>query len=182
MNDNILITVPNVDVALRGYDPLDGKALLGQSDPGLKNQIFNPSSFTSGKGLEMFNSLHCSLTSKLTVVNNYVDYREQQSGDFKMEANDYGYHGTKIPVIIASVNHAKSSSSEYSQSSSFNYEKDLFTKSHGVSYVSRAKCETHQINVGPYTLPDFTDNFKDGLMRLKEYSKKGYTVEVGTYL
>ena len=120
--------MPNAEVALRGYDPLKGNRLLrGESDPGLRHKIFNPSTVIDEKvqfhpSLDMFDSLHCSLSSKMTVVNNYVDYRKQQSGDFKVARNNYSNFDMSIPVLFANIKKAESSSTQSSRRSVSNTE------------------------------------------------------------
>ena len=144
-------SVPNAATALRGYDLfIANRFMQGESDPGMRHQIFNPS-FIGPDGrvqlhtnLDMFDSLHCSKISKGDVVTNYMDYRRLQIGDFQMKMQDEYNFNSKIPVLplIASVSTARSKFERRSRNSHTKDDEALFTQARSEVYISSHKCET----------------------------------------
>jgi len=198
------VSYPNLEEPCRGYDlPMGNPSPeRGKTDPGIRNQIFNPMYQNDDGYYAMQGSfitanimIKCDATWTAEVYDSFNDYVKgkmatSSSGygiqvsptvDFSTEAIGFDASGT-IPSIFS-----RSSGTGDDVESSLKF----FTKERGSIAVSEAVCLTQRVDIHEYSKMDFTVPFQQNVLylyratladnqtRLNEYKK--FVNEFGTH-
>ena len=172
--------IPNMGAALVGYNPFIGNRLIpDQSDPGKRNQIFNPTKEVEGGRQEVNDFLHikdanlCKDGSESRVVTNSEQYRKQKIGSYSFDRYSEQTSSLNIPFFSWLINYKKAESEQSSSSggSSFEREQRFFGDSQGEIHMNEVKCEAYRIAVDDFQPPVFTPAFITAMRSLQRAAK-----------
>ena len=162
--------IPNIESALLGYDPVKGDS-FAFPNPGFKNQIFNPWQMTQN-GTTVLRSFisaahsnyNCKQDFRSTTVKNYGEYAQQKSAShsFSIGADASASGGFSIFSFHASAGYSHDENSEAKKSQKF------FQETNGEISISTSQCISHTIKISSFVPPEFTDSFKQGVLKMYE--------------
>ena len=168
--------VPNIESALLGYDPVKGDSFAFPNS-GFKSQIFNPWQMTENGTTVLRNFIsaahsnyNCKQDFRSTTVKNYAEYSQQKSAShsFSVGADASASGGFSIFSFHASAGYSHDENSESKRSKKF------FQETNGEISISTSQCISHTIKISSFLAPEFTDSFKQGILKMYEEATEGY--------
>ena len=168
--------VPNMVATLVGYNPMIGNRYeKGKSDPGMRNQIFSPTSvrekdgrFDVSKNLHFSNAVNCLIETGSLVIKNYQQYRDRKISAFSFAERSEESFSLNIPFLSFLINYEKTEAKVMSTRtvSKFEVEKNFFDETSGEIYINEARCELYKVAVDAFETPIFTPSFISGMRAL----------------
>ena len=167
---------PNMNSALRGYDPVQGTRTNGDEDPGTRSPIFQGTVFTE-HGFEKrdfveTNTINrCHLTSKQEHYNNYKDYVHGTKSLVESSSSYSNSFSTSfgLPWFDLSVNFEYSNSNTESEEDNTEEEERFFSETQGEIYLTEGECRQYTVEVNLFSKPTFTSSFIGGLRSLQRH-------------
>ena len=160
---------------MKGYNPLFGNLLeAGSADPGTRSQIFelNDPDNQDYEFIDVDIDKNCVVNNQESSYQHQYAYSSKKLGSSaKSSGVAAAFSGSaSIPIeeFIVNVGAAVGSSSSSSSESSFNDEKDFFSKSSGEIYMNEMRCQLYTVSINQFVQPNFTKNFENGVISLNE--------------
>merc|ERR1711974_380942 len=178
--------IPNLEEACRGYDVPMGNPnpTRGNSDPGIRNQIFEPMFRNQDGYYQMDRSfvtantqIKCDATWSSHIYDKMKDYVDGKANSM---ATGFGIEtGVEIEgyVSITDADEAKATipplfSRAWSTNKDREKIKDFFTRERGSVVVTEAICLTHKVDISDISKKTFVQPFIDAIVALGDAKTK----------
>jgi len=172
--------VPNMQMCMNGYDPFLMEPLTGKPDPGLREQIFEPTvwdevlgSIVLSPNVEYGDDINCEIQHQTTVVKSIGDYLKAMSGSSSYFSKRSTTSSMSVPFfsLLADYKKSKTTTTTQSENSEFSKHVRYFSEMEGEAYINRAQCIVKRVRINAFSIPRFTDGFINGLRELHNASK-----------